>query len=166
MALHRLKGRCGAIILSRGFMDEYNITWKDCRIALVTLGLITLWATAAVLIHPNKIDHKYGYPAVTTQFLQDAYARDNIMFFANELPQHPRITVDLTNETELAQSYHIKNIPVIEFNPEYNKSDVQAEITLLHEACHISLPSGEGHSSRWLACMHRLATEGAMDNLW
>lgn len=148
-------------------MDQYNITWKDTRSTVVALGILLLWAIAVFHHTPPQVNHKDASTLVTVTWLKETYDQDNTAYFQNKLPSNPRISLDLYNNTELAISYRIeKDRPVIQFNPEYNLTRVQAELTELHEMCHISLPKGEEHGSRWLGCMHRLATEGAMDQLW
>lgn len=54
---------------------------------------------------------------------------------------------------------------LIQISPYYAPDPKEANLTLLHEMCHLDTGEHE-HTSRWQACMHRLASEGAMDNLW
>ncbi len=109
----------------------------------------------------------------TPDWLDAWYRGYNVVYFTNELPQTVMISHNLKDDRFMAvTSYDFNgNFYQIEFNIKYGPSPKQEKMTLLHEQCHLEqLVTGqmefEDHGKKWQACMHRLANEGAFENLW
>lgn len=97
------------------------------------------------------------------------YRGFNQKYFQDRLPA-AIITHDLKDDRYMAiteivgQTYHIA------FNPRYNQSPVQERENLLHEMCHVEVYTEgdefDAHGMKWQHCMHRLADEKALENVW
>jgi hypothetical protein len=126
---------------------------------------LLLWsATVACQDRPRQPADAAGTP--TVQILTWEYNQNNILYFNSRLPTNPEISFDIHDNRYKAWSYWYKGHPVIDFNPKFNASETQAEMDLLHEMCHLDNPQDKVHGLSWMNCMHRLADENAMDDIW
>lgn len=122
--------------------------------------MLKIFLKAAVLLTLN----------FQTATAQDWYRGYNHAYFSDELPEVV-ITNDLKDDRLMAITDQVGSSFSIRFNPKFNISMKQRNVNLLHEQCHISLVIEkqfelDDHGIKWQACMHRLANEGAFENLW
>jgi hypothetical protein len=109
--------------------------------------------------------------ADTDQALKAWYASNNHQYFQDELPTDVVITHNLHDDRFQAVTFYENDYYHIVFNPKYNQSGKVERMNLLHESCHILIAvekteEFETHGKRWQACMHRLADQGAFEDLW
>ena len=109
-------------------------------------------------------------------YLQRAFIVYNHAYFHDEL-SIPGINFD--EERNMASTYCIDGGLVcrIEFNPAYNQAPRYANLTLLHEMCHIKTWNDDQdglvlgpdaltrHGKHWRACMLDLDKQGAWRNI-
>ena len=105
-------------------------------------------------------------------WLEPWYLGYNVKYFNNELPT-TKIFIDheLKDDATMAVTHFIGEIIYIRFNRRYEPDGNQARETLLHEMCHIRLKVDsdfelDNHGQKWQACMHKLANQGAFEDLW
>jgi predicted SprT family Zn-dependent metalloprotease len=108
------------------------------------------------------------HPEVNLNAWYEGY---NHAYFNDTLPATVVISHNLHDDRFMALTEYANGFYHIEFNPKYEPSPKQARETLLHEQCHLEqLVSGEvefeDHGPKWQACMHRLANQGALEDLW
>ena len=146
-------------------MSNYT-RWNLFR-TVVTCGVFVafflVWLHFYDLKHINRTT---GQEMEKTESITKDYQELNKEWFKNKLSSNIVIGV-FHNPGVIAETSKQGDTFVIVFNPEYNKTPVQTELTLFHEMCHIET-WGEftKHGKQWEACMHRLAMEGAFDTLW
>jgi len=108
----------------------------------------------------------------SADILDPWYRGYNEKYFNNSLPQNVIISHNLHDDRFMAYTEHTADGWYhIEFNPKYEASTKQERFTLFHEQCHLEqMISGEvefdDHGPKWQGCMHRLANEGAFEDLW
>ncbi len=117
-------------------------------------------------------------PKDTPKFEQDDqhtlnqwYFAFNHQYFQDELPNDVIITRTLNDDRFMALTFENSEHYHIAINPKYNISTKSERIDLLHEMCHVQMfiendYQLDDHGSHWQACMHRLANQGAFENLW
>jgi hypothetical protein len=105
--------------------------------------------------------------------LQEDYRQYNSGWFAGDLPDNVIVKYstapdrpDTMGLTEVENNHF-----VIYIDPRYHAHNRKAaEVTLLHEMCHIRVwdvtEPGDEHGAPWKACMVGLAENGAFDGLW
>lgn len=110
--------------------------------------------------------------------LQDDYRHLNDGYFDGSLPQDTVVVVDdpgtkngYIGNTDISENPQTKKqIFTIHINPYYNTDLRQAEMTEIHEVCHIAEFDWAGkendHGPYWIGCMRNLAKEGALDSIW
>lgn len=131
---------------------------------LVALALVASFLTPTVHSEPQY---------VTLSQLYDGY---NTEYFFGSLPKTARVEWgEMINpdsgKPDMGQTDRIGPIYHIIISVHYHPSMKEAQITLLHEMCHVQIwQSGltelDQHGPLWKDCMHRLADEGAFDDLW
>jgi len=105
------------------------------------------------------------------------YRGYNETYFNNELPQTVIISHNLTDDTNMAITTPLTNgYYHIDFNPKFGyhtgKGTSITELrNLFHEMCHVEIfvegtVEFDDHGPHWEGCMHRLAIQKALDNLW
>jgi hypothetical protein len=140
---------------------------------VITLtGYLALAGAWGYLVHshPNGSKPKNGVTFFKNH-LTEQYAHYNAGWFGDELPKN--VSIDTTNDPSLIgqtdRYVDGENVRwVILENFQYNQTTSQADLTLLHEMCHIKTwdePS-LSHGPKWVGCMRDLAKAGSMDNLW
>lgn len=108
-------------------------------------------------------------PAVSITGLTLSYAGANDEYFGGKLPKNVTITLDETNSGFMASTMvHSDGTFWIQFNPKYTAAERVANITLLHEMCHIKVwPQthddmfADDHGPLWRGCMLSLDAQGA-----
>ncbi len=111
--------------------------------------------------------------------LQAWYNGYNQKYFQHELPEAgsfspPDVIIDfrLNDPDKMGVTVFgsVDGYIHMSFNPAFIKSTKTLRLTMLHEMCHI-----EGfvedvheldHGPKWQGCMHRLANQGAFEELW
>jgi predicted SprT family Zn-dependent metalloprotease len=99
------------------------------------------------------------------------YAGYNQKYFGDELPKDVVLDFHLHDPDKMGVTIFgtQDGFIHIEFNPEYIKSTKTLRMTLLHEMCHVQLfveEQPDDHGPFWQSCMHRLANQKAMEDLW
>lgn len=121
--------------------------------------------TAPVIVPPVQ--------SVTT--LKQLYDGYNQEYFFGLLPNETRVQygemIGPSGEPDMGETSKIGPIFHIVISVHFHPSRKEAEITLLHEMCHVQIwQSGlvelDEHGPLWQDCMHRLAASGAFDDLW
>jgi hypothetical protein len=102
--------------------------------------------------------------------LTQQYATNNHLYFGDRLPKDTIVQygpIHLRGEMGETECGTTSGC-VIRIDPEYNKADRVASLTLIHEQCHVDTRGTEFdmHGPKWQACMHRIADAGGLDNLW
>jgi hypothetical protein len=106
-------------------------------------------------------------PEVNDTVLKQDYLDYNYGYFGNRLPKDTIVMLGPAyayGRENLGLTVHW-NEYIIEINPKYHLTQKQADITLLHEMCHVA-NWGKYHSPEWQACMLDLAEQGAFSDLW
>jgi hypothetical protein len=103
--------------------------------------------------------------------LDSWFAGYNHAYFQDELPKTTVITKDLTDDRFMALTFYENGAYHIALNPKYNFSTKIERENLLHESCHILIfieheEEFDDHGPKWQHCMHRLADQGAFEDLW
>lgn len=93
--------------------------------------------------------------------------------FNHELPDHIDIghSLRLPDKMAMTECGMVGKVCRINFNPDYELSEIVDRFTELHEMCHVQLfIEGEyefnEHGAKWQKCMHELANKNAFDDLW
>jgi hypothetical protein len=97
--------------------------------------------------------------------LVDWYNGYNEQYFLNQLPA---ARVEWGEMGNMGITY-MGASPLIVISEKYNPSFREAQMTLLHEMCHVKLSPVlvfDDHGPEFQQCMHNLANEGAFDELW
>jgi SprT-like family len=113
------------------------------------------------------------------QSLQEYYTAANDAYFNNRLPQVTLHWTDIPRnekgEFVLGQtlSYVGHDNFGIEIDTKTNVAGITAELSLLHEMCHVDnmihnggVPLEDQHGKEFQTCMKTLALEGAFQKLW
>ena len=131
---------------------------------VLLLIVAAMFSTTLAPATPDKLDSWFR-----------AYNR---IYFQNELPSTVYITHDLTDDKYMAitdrlsnGSYHISFNVKYGYTPIPGGTSVDELRNLLHESCHVQLyvendNEFNDHGPHWQACMHRLANQGAFEDLW
>jgi hypothetical protein len=146
--------------------------WDTLRIVLTLTGYLVLACTWGYLVYSH---HSGSKPKVATPYfkirLRDQYDKFNAGWFGDELSHN--VTIGTTDDPNLIgrtdRYVEGENVRwVILENFQYNQTISQADLTLLHEMCHIKTWDEPvlSHGPRWVGCMRDLAKAGSMDNLW
>lgn len=117
--------------------------------------------------------------AHSDQALQEYYTAANDAYFNNRLPQVTLHWSDIPRnekgELVLGQtlSYVGHDNFGIEIDTKTNVAGITAELSLLHEMCHVDnmihnggVPLVDQHGKEFQTCMKTLALEGAFQKLW
>lgn len=133
-------------------------------LTLVTLGFLAAgWWSIAPRRLPSK--HRGTAVVVTLESLNKEEARINKEYFQGKLP---KTTVEWFNaDDSIGLTTCGEDSCNIYLNPKYNLAEVQAEMSLFHETCHVATYTEDfEHGHKWQGCMHRLAMEGAFESSW
>jgi hypothetical protein len=150
------------------------------RIALMTFKnkikgmlavLIISMAGISMTQHPYAARADWVRATPPSQ-MQEDYSKFNSQWFAGHLPANvivkyaaPPDRPDTMGLTDVVDGHF-----VIYVDPKYHANSKAADMTLLHEICHISVwdvaVAGDDHGVAWKACMVGLAERGAFDRLW
>lgn len=103
--------------------------------------------------------------------LKDDYVHFNNGYFDGKLPDIPVVYKSVENadigDTTCQWTSDGDTACSIFVNAYYDRDEREADMTLLHEMCHVAVtPSFDQHGPVWQNCMHNLANAGAFDNLW
>lgn len=102
--------------------------------------------------------------------LQDDYANFNHDYFLGQLPANVNVEwANLGLQNDMGMTWVDESgIRQIRIDRKTNPVIRQAQLTLLHEMCHIKTDGREFdvHGIKWQACMVDLAEHGAMHDLW
>lgn len=102
--------------------------------------------------------------------LQDDYANFNRDYFLDQLPRNVNVEwANLGLQNDMGMTWVDESgIRQIRIDRKTNPVIRQAQLTLLHEMCHIKTDGREldVHGIKWQACMVDLAEHGAMHDLW
>ena len=97
---------------------------------------------------------------VNREYLEKVYTEYNAEYFGNKLPKDVVIDYNLHDPEFVALTRKPFGPFHISFNPAYAGADRTADLTMLHEMCHIKT-WGDDHGSKWRACMIELELGGA-----
>ena len=109
---------------------------------------------------------------ITVSQLSDAYRRFNEDLFYGGLPTKNIKIVPTYLPTAMGELSGEDGQWVIRIDKESNPIQRQAEMTLIHEMCHLSDKiNGEnegfdGHSYAWETCMENIAARGQFKDIW
>ena len=102
--------------------------------------------------------------------LQDDYNTFNRDYFLGQLPKNANVRwTDLSLQQDMGMTWIDEaGVRQIRIDRKTNPVLRQAQLTLLHEMCHIKTDGREldNHGIKWQACMVNLAEHGAMHDLW
>jgi hypothetical protein len=90
----------------------------------------------------------------------------NEEYFLNQLPS---ARVEWGEMGNMGVTYEEAGGPLIVISEKYHPSFKEAQMTLLHEMCHVKLRNDhyfDIHGPPFQQCMHDLANQGAFDDLW
>jgi SprT-like family len=143
------------------------MTFKNKITGVVALVVILINATQ----HPHAARAYWLTPKPPSQ-LQEDYSKFNSAWFAGNLPVNV-----IVEYTAAPYKLHVMGLTdvvdghfVIYIDPKYHADSKAADMTLLHEICHIRVwdvaVAGNEHGAPWKACMVELAENGAFDGLW
>jgi len=119
----------------------------------------------------------FGKPTVpTTSMLAEKYRQFNEDYFLGQLPKDTVVTYgNLTQLNDMGYTWKENSGKFhITVDQETNPVERQAEMTLLHEQCHIEVEihnlnpkqDFDAHGIEFQNCMVNLATHGAFHDLW
>lgn len=150
--------------------------WKI--VIAVALGILVsyLWQHSGQPVHSERGD----VVVPTNSILWDEYAQYNKDYFGDTLPyatiEYANLLSDEGKHDMMAQVEHRASSYHISIDREFNPILKTADISLLHEMCHVKLDaSGEvpltvksdvAHGEKFQNCMVSLASRGAMHDLW
>jgi predicted SprT family Zn-dependent metalloprotease len=125
---------------------------------LLTVILAVLWFLIGLLISPVDTESAKAQ-SVTQTYLEKSYARNNTQYFENKLPVAV-VDYDLRDPEFMATTRRTYDgVFHISFNPFYVSAERYAELTMLHEMCHIKTWNDQ-HGARWQDCMIQLDLQG------
>ena len=109
--------------------------------------------------------HLYGEPArasgVNQKYLEKSYADFNAQYFKERLPKDVIIDYELHDSEFMALTQREGSGRFrITFNPYYLTAERNADLTMLHEQCHVK-NWGDEHGNKWRSCMIQLDLAGA-----
>jgi hypothetical protein len=145
------------------------MTFKNKNKGMVAL-LAILVAGSRVSQHLHAARAYWATPMPPSK-MQEDYSKFNSAWFAGGLPAnvivkyaaHPQLNA--MGLTDVVDGHF-----VIYIDPKYHANSKAADMTLLHEICHIRVwdvaVAGDEHGAPWKECMVRLAENGAFDGLW
>lgn len=111
----------------------------------------------------------FAVPAMARNPLQAYFDTANKAYFGGSLPK-AEVGWGATPPGVMALTYVKDGRFVIVLDPKTNAAPRVADLTILHEACHLKnwgQPDGlDNHGPKFQACMHDLVTLGAMEDLW
>jgi hypothetical protein len=129
---------------------------------LITIALAVIWFKGC-----------QSLKAAEVCLLEQKYAIFNQDYFLDQLPTKVNILwADMTNQDlkgDMGATWIDEaGVRQIRIDRKTNPVSRQAELTLLHEQCHIKVYGREldMHGIKWQACMVDLAEHGAMHDLW
>jgi hypothetical protein len=152
--------------------------WKI--VIAIALGILVSYLWQHGDLSETRSERMGEVVVPTGSILWGEYQEYNKMYFGNTLPyvtlEYTRI-LDKDGEHDVmadvshnASSYHIR------IDKEFNPILKIADISLLHEICHIKLDASgevpltgtdeEAHGAKFQSCMMDLAARGAMKDLW
>lgn len=127
---------------------------------LLTVVLTVLWSALVGFISRPKLTEPAKAQPVTQKYLEKSYARNNAQYFENKLPVAV-VDYDLRDPEFMATTRRTYDgVFHVSFNPFYVSAERYAELTMLHEMCHIKTWNDQ-HGARWQACMIQLDLQGA-----
>lgn len=149
------------------FLNE-NIFW------ILWVALIGFFMFLDYKEYSRKPVHRVNNPApLSDAQLQRWYDGTNEEYFANELPKNVEVKWgDLTEKGDMGYSViRADESWLITIDRKTNPTNGQAELTEMHEICHVYLYSKgdaefNSHGDKFQACMLRLANQGAFKGLW
>ena len=142
--------------------DEGTIWLVAMGLILVILMMYAVCGCAIAGAQP--LSHAEIYQA-----LIENYRHMNDGYFDGDLPANVQIEYATDRNRPIGQTTYATPISIF-VNSYYDRSEREALLTEDHEMCHVYVyeTGGEAidHGPRWVGCMHRLADEGAFDQLW
>lgn len=114
--------------------------------------------------------HRSASQALDTHLRADFVAFDD-EYFGGDLSKNTIVTyIDNGPDADIGDT-ECNLVCSINVNAYYDRSEKEADMTLLHEMCHADLFTRheyeyDPHGPKWEACMHQLADERAFDQLW
>jgi hypothetical protein len=153
--------------------------WK--AVIAIGAGILVsyLWQCNQPVVHTERGMYEVVFP--TDSILYGEYAKYNKMYFGNTLPyatvQFVSILDDRGNHADsMADIRRDASIYHIRIDKAWNPILKTADISLLHEMCHVKLDANgevpltvsdeEAHGEKFQGCMKDLAANGAMHDLW
>jgi hypothetical protein len=141
------------------------------RILITIILAVIFWGiTGCTSPEQGKVsDHKPTVAALRTEF-EEA----NLKYFYGSIPRNTEIVLgDLTAEEYMGLTTQRSDGSfLITIDTKTHPLEKEAELTLLHELCHVddkvagASEGWDGHSDAFQACMQHLAANGALKDLW
>lgn len=132
---------------------------------LITIGLAVLYFWAS-----QRFDHKSAEHPMSDAVLQQFYADSNEDDFLGQLPKNTHVNFgDLSVINDMGMTYKRDDGSFqIVIDRKSNPVLRQAEMTELHEECHIATWKEEfdAHGIKFQQCMVDKAVHGAFHDLW
>lgn len=123
-------------------------------VSVLCFAGFTSWARPVA--DSDRIDLKIWYESYNEDYFLSALPKDTVLNYGNIWPN-------------MGLTTHENGAYRISIDADSNKAVRVAQMTLLHEMCHVAQWGHEDmnpHGPKFQACMHRLADEGAFDQLW
>lgn len=120
----------------------------------------------------SKPKHVYADMRHAQEDLQFMYGDFNEEFFANHLPKNTKIIFETPIPSGAkGETQKVGGNYIIFIDSYYDRDMGAATDTLFHEMCHVEVPweaadGLDGHGPQFQGCMHRLANEGAFEDIW
>lgn len=131
------------------------------------LALIAFFAYRGIIDVSAQIQS--GQLTPTRSALLAVYQDTNDNFFGSRLPKDTKIQLtDLPGDMATVEETDAGQF-LIRIDRRKNPILKQAEMSLIHEMCHIDTwedPTSHKHGEGFQVCMRRLAQQGAFNNLW
>src|SRR6185312_5666144 len=109
----------------------------------------------------KKVAKRRSY--APSKFLRDSYKHFNRLYFKGKLPQD--LTIGWASDRTLGGDMGWAFGNNILINKRLTEWSLVALQTVLHEMCHISKPSDDGHGKQFTKELKRLIRAGAFDPL-
>jgi len=104
---------------------------------------------------------------LTNRDLAALYAQYNEDYFLDQLPKDTIVSIgNITSDGFMGYTIKSNNRYYIVLDRQANYARVTAELTLLHEMCHVKTPNSWFHERNFQQCMMDLASQGAFHDLW
>jgi hypothetical protein len=136
-------------------------------IIAILLGALVSWLFGK----PASQERQGVLTNVNLQAYHESY---NELYFAGQLPKNVSVewgNLEYLNDMGLTTQRRDGSFSIV-IDRATNQTDKQALMTLLHEECHVELDYLERadgldvHGPAFQSCMLRLASKGAMKDLW